>query len=125
MKLQFLVVCAFAVANAEYVTPNYQANSIVSTHGSSIVPGSSYVTQAYYHGGAGGNYVQQVYRPQVQSEHVPVIKNGVPVDTPEVQQARAEHFALYAKAAAAAGAAKAQRQQAGQYDDGDYYRHTQ
>lgn len=125
MKLQFLVVCAFVAANAEYLAPNYQANSIVSTHGSSIVPGSSYVTQTYYRDGAGSDYIQPVYKPQVQSEHVPVIKDGVPVDTPEVQQAKAEHFALYAKAAAAAEAAKAQRQQAGHYDDGDYHRHTQ
>ncbi|XP_018565473.1 uncharacterized protein LOC108906642 [Anoplophora glabripennis] len=123
MKL-FLVVCAFAVVSAEYITPTYQGSAVV--HGSPVAPGSSYVTQAYYHGGASSNYVQPVYQPQVQNgpQHVPVIKNGVPVDTPEVQQARAEHFALYAKAAAAAEAAKATTGQK-QYDDGSYYQQSQ
>jgi hypothetical protein len=44
----------------------------------------------------------QNYAYQGQSGHVPIIKNGVPIDTPEVQAARAAHFEAYEKAKALA-----------------------
>lgn len=48
-------------------------------------------------------------------QHIPAIgPNGVPLDTPEVQHAKAAHFAAVAEATARAGAA------GGHYDDGSY-----
>ncbi|XP_055616779.1 cuticle protein 2-like [Toxorhynchites rutilus septentrionalis] len=49
-------------------------------------------------------------------QHIPVIKNGVPVETPEVQHAKAAHFNAVASAGAHAGAH-------GYEDDGSYKPH--
>lgn len=38
----------------------------------------------------------------IYEQHVPVIKDGVPVETPEVQAAKAQHYAAVAKASALA-----------------------
>jgi hypothetical protein len=46
-------------------------------------------------------------------EHYPVIKNGVPVDTPEVQHATAEHLAAHAEEEAKHGY--------GHHDDSHYH----
>uniref|UniRef100_A0A1A9WY83 Cuticle protein 6 n=1 Tax=Glossina brevipalpis TaxID=37001 RepID=A0A1A9WY83_9MUSC len=60
-----------------------------------------------YAGGHGGGYAG------AHGYHVPVINHlGVPVDTPEVQHAKAAHFAAVAKAAAEAGPSS--------HDDGSY-----
>lgn len=60
----------------------------------------------------GGGYVAY-------PQHVPVIgPNGVPVDTPEVQHAKAAHFAALAEASARAGPAGSYND--GSYDDGSY-----
>ncbi|KRT80389.1 hypothetical protein AMK59_6451 [Oryctes borbonicus] len=62
------------------------------------------------YGGYGGGYAQ----------HVPAIgPNGVPLDTPEVQHAKAAHFAAVAEASARAGGAAAAAS-GGAYDDGSY-----
>uniref|UniRef100_A0A1A9VGY8 Cuticle protein 6 n=1 Tax=Glossina austeni TaxID=7395 RepID=A0A1A9VGY8_GLOAU len=61
-----------------------------------------------YGGGHGGGYAG------AHGYHVPVINHlGVPVDTPEVQHAKAAHFAAVAKAAAEAGPSS--------HDDGSYH----
>ncbi|KAJ8963657.1 hypothetical protein NQ314_005448 [Rhamnusium bicolor] len=140
MELQFLVLCALtAIASAGYINSNNQVynaiddgSSYVSSsanahgssylqtgsiiHGSSFTPSSSYIpsgslpqSNVYYQDGSNS------YATFGHSEYVPEIKDGVPIDTPEVQRAKAEHFALYAKAAAAAAAASARNR--GQ----DYY----
>lgn len=43
------------------------------------------------------------YAPSWYGQHVPVIHNGVPVETPEVQHAKAAHAAAHAEASARAG----------------------
>ncbi|CAD6992157.1 histidine-rich protein PFHRP-II [Ceratitis capitata] len=55
---------------------------------------------AAIHSAAAHSYVPYA---QHYPQHIPVLtKDGVPVDTPEVQHARAEHYVAYAAAAAAA-----------------------
>jgi hypothetical protein len=54
--------------------------------------------------------------------HYPTIKNGVPVDTPEVQHARAEHFAKVAAAPVSHGP-EDDGQYKGDHDDGHYEGH--
>ncbi|XP_050070883.1 cuticle protein 18.7 isoform X2 [Anopheles maculipalpis] len=51
-------------------------------------------------------------------QHIPVIKNGVPVETPEVQHAKAAHYAAVAEASARAGSGA--WAPAGHEDDGSY-----
>ncbi|KAK9694653.1 hypothetical protein QE152_g33387 [Popillia japonica] len=76
------------------------------------------------HGGYGGpghyRRKRSVYGgyaayPHAYPQHIPQIgPNGVPLDTPEVQHAKAAHFAAVAEASSRAGAA------GGHYDDGSY-----
>ncbi|XP_017786610.1 PREDICTED: pupal cuticle protein-like, partial [Nicrophorus vespilloides] len=81
--------------------PSYvpQQQSYVPQQQQSYVPQQqqSYVPQqqSYY------GHQQQQQQPSYQNGlHIPVISNGVPVETPEVQQAKAAHLDAYAKASA-------------------------
>ncbi|XP_039970456.1 pupal cuticle protein isoform X1 [Bactrocera neohumeralis] len=57
---------------------------------------------AAIHSAAAQSYVPYAHH---YPQHIPILTDGgVPVDTPEVQHARAEHYAAYAAAAAAAAA---------------------
>ncbi|XP_017777280.1 PREDICTED: cuticle protein 5-like, partial [Nicrophorus vespilloides] len=101
-----------AVADAEarenkYSAPSYGQQYQHQQHVPSYVPQQqsyvpqqqqSYVPQqqSYY-----GHQQQQQQQPSYQNGlHIPVISNGVPVETPEVQQAKAAHLDAYAKASA-------------------------
>ncbi|CAH0564196.1 unnamed protein product [Brassicogethes aeneus] len=95
--LPLIVLSIFSFANAGYPVP------------------SNYLQHGSYYLQHGGAYVPY------QDQHVPVIVNGVPVETPEVQQAKVEHFAAVAKAKAiAAQNLKTQVIYAGNHNTGHY-----
>ena len=49
------------------------------------------------HHGYAGNAISYAHQHAHYGQHIPVIHNGVPVDTPEVQHAKAAHFAAIAR----------------------------
>ncbi|XP_036344478.1 histidine-rich protein PFHRP-II-like, partial [Rhagoletis pomonella] len=89
------------IQSLSYVAdPHHGFNAIGTNLPKSPLPQDTHF--AAIHAAAAHSYVPYA---QHYPQHIPVLTHdGVPVDTPEVQHARAEHYAAYAAAAAAAAA---------------------
>lgn len=83
-----------------------------AAHFAAVAEAQSRASHDVHYAGASGHYAPAAVH-HAGAYHIPVIHNGVPVETPEVQHAKAAHFAAVAEAQGRAG------HHAGHYDHHD------